>query len=249
MTNNHSQTTTKWNPGWKLTAFVLFFLPILVTLAFWQLDRAEEKRQIIANEQYRRAQLPVALGQLDVTAAASYISVLLTGKFDNEKPFLLDNQQYRSRFGYEIISPFFDLNSNQTVLISRGWVQGSLDRSELPALAKVTGLQSLEVEIYVPLGKPFLLAEQTMGAAWPKVIQAVEVDKMAASLGSDVFPYVLRLKEANPGVYERHWQVVNVPVHKHTGYAVQWFVMAIVLVGLYVATGLGKFGHKDKEQD
>jgi cytochrome oxidase assembly protein ShyY1 len=41
--------------------------------------------------------------------------------------------------------------------------------------------------------------------------------------------------------------VVNVPVHKHTGYAVQWFVMAIVLVGLYIATGLGKFGHKDKE--
>jgi cytochrome oxidase assembly protein ShyY1 len=249
MANNQSQAAVKWNPGWKLTAFVLFFLPILVTLAFWQLDRAEEKRQIIANEQYRRAQLPVTLDQLDEASAASYISVLLTGEYDNETLFLLDNQQYRARFGYEIITPFFDLNSNQTVLISRGWVQGSLDRSELPVLKKVTGLQSLEAEIYVPLGKPFLLAEQIMGQAWPKVIQAIEVDKMAASLGSDVFPYVLRLKEDNPGVYERHWQVVNVPVHKHTGYAVQWFLMAIVLVGLYVATGLGKFGHKDKEQD
>jgi cytochrome oxidase assembly protein ShyY1 len=249
MANNQSQAAVKWNPGWKLTAFVLFFLPILVTLAFWQLDRAEEKRQIIANEQYRRAQLPVTLDQLDEASAASYISVLLTGEYDNETLFLLDNQQYRARFGYEIITPFFDLNSNQTVLISRGWVQGSLDRSELPVLKKVTGLQSLEAEIYVPLGKPFLLAEQIMGQAWPKVIQAIEVDKMAASLSSDVFPYVLRLKEDNPGVYKRHWQVVNVPVHKHTGYAVQWFLMAIVLVGLYVATGLGKFGHKDKEQD
>ena len=59
---------------------------------------------------------------------------------------------------------------------------------------------------------------------------------------------MLRLKDNNPGGYERHWQVVNVPVHKHTGYAVQWFTMAIVLVGLYIVTGLGKFGHKDKEQ-
>jgi cytochrome oxidase assembly protein ShyY1 len=126
-------------------------------------------------------------------------------------------------------------------------VPGSLDRSELPALEKLAGLQSVEAEIYVPLGKPFLLAEQVMSDTWPKVIQAAEVDKMAASLGQKLFPYVLRLKEGNSGVYERHWQVVNVPVHKHTGYAVQWFVMAIVLLGLYVFTGLGKFGHKDKE--
>jgi cytochrome oxidase assembly protein ShyY1 len=249
MANNQSQVAVKWNPGWKLTAFVLFFLPILVTLAFWQLDRADEKRQIIANEQYRRAQLAVTMDQLDEASWVSYVSVLLSGNFDNQQSFLLDNQQYRGRFGYEIITPFFDLNSNQTVLISRGWVQGSLDRGELPVLDKVTGLQSLEAEIYVPLGKPFLLAEQVMADTWPKVIQAAEVDKMAASLGQELFPYVLRLKEDNPGVYERHWQVVNVPVHKHTGYAVQWFAMAIVLVGLYVFTGLGKFGHKDKEQD
>jgi cytochrome oxidase assembly protein ShyY1 len=187
------------------------------------------------------------MDQLDEASWVSYVSVLLKGHFDNEQSFLLDNQQYRGRFGYEIITPFFDLNSSQTVLISRGWIQGSLDRRELPALDKVIGLQNVEAEIYVPLGKPFLLAEQVMSATWPKVIQAAEVDKMAASLGQEIFPYVLRLKENNPGAYERHWQVVNVPVHKHTGYAVQWFVMAIVLVGLYIATGLGKFGHKDKE--
>ena len=247
MTNNKSQIAVKWNPGWKLTLFVLFFFPILVTLAFWQLDRAEEKRQIIANETFRRAQLAVTIDKLEETSWVSYVSVLLNGNFNNEQTFLLDNQQYRGRFGYEIITPFFDLNSNQTVLVSRGWVQGSLDRSELPALEKPAGLQSLEAEIYVPLGKPFLLAEQVMSDTWPKVIQAAEVDKMAVSLGQKLFPYVLRLKEGNSGVYERHWQVVNVPVHKHTGYAVQWFVMAIVLLGLYVFTGLGKFGHKDKE--
>ena len=248
MANNLSQAAVKWNPGWKLTVFVLFFFPILVTLAFWQLDRAEEKRKIIANEQYRRAQPAVAMDQLDEASWASYVSVLLTGNFDNGQSFLLDNQQYRGSFGYEIITPFFDLKSNQTVLISRGWVQGSLDRSELPELEHITGLQSVEAEIYVPLGKPFLLAEQVMEDTWPKVIQAAEVDKMAASLGQKLFPYVLRLKDNNPGGYERHWQVVNVPVHKHTGYAVQWFTMAIVLVGLYIVTGLGKFGHKDKEQ-
>jgi cytochrome oxidase assembly protein ShyY1 len=126
-------------------------------------------------------------------------------------------------------------------------VQGSLDRAELPALEKVTGFQTVEAEIYVPLGKPFLLAEQVMADNWPKVIQAAEVEKMAVSLGQQLFPYIVRLKENNSGVYQRHWQVVNVPVHKHTGYAVQWFVMAIVLLGLYIFTGLGKFGHKDKQ--
>jgi cytochrome oxidase assembly protein ShyY1 len=247
MTNNQSQIAVKWNPGWKLTLFVLLFFPILVTLAFWQLDRAEEKRQIIANEQFRRAQPAVTMDQLPQELWVSYVSVLLSGNFDNERSFLVDNQQYRGRFGYEIITPFFDLNSNQVVLVSRGWVQGSLDRAELPALEKVTGFQTVEAEIYVPLGKPFLLAEQVMADNWPKVIQAAEVEKMAVSLGQQLFPYIVRLKENNSGVYQRHWQVVNVPVHKHTGYAVQWFVMAIVLLGLYIFTGLGKFGHKDKQ--
>ena len=244
MANEHDRRKLRWQPGWKLTLFYVFFLPLLIALGFWQLDRAEQKRQIVANEVDQRSQPARPLTALLANDSLAYVSVMLSGQFDNDHYFLVDNQQYRGRFGYEIISPFFDQASQQTVLVSRGWLRGSLDRRELPAVEKITTPVNLVGEIYVPLGEPFLLAEQQFDNAWPKVIQAVEVAKLAALLDGDVFPYVVRLDDDQAGVLERHWQLVNVPVAKHTGYAVQWFVMAIVLTALYVMTGFGKFGRK-----
>ena len=44
----------------------------------------------------------------------------------------------------------------------------------------------------------------------------------------------LRLAAGQPGALSVDWQVINVSREKHTGYAVQWFSMAAVLLLIFL---------------
>jgi surfeit locus 1 family protein len=248
MASNKKPVSQGWNPGWKLSLFVLALMPVLIFLGFWQLQRAAEKAAILADQLALRGQQAVALAAQDVASLRRYQPVVLTGEFLAGHDFLQDNQRYQGKIGYELITPFRLQASGQLVLVSRGWVAGSMDRRELPTVPSVTGDVVLDGEIYIPLGEPFLLAAQQWSEGWPKVIQAVDMPMADEALGETLFPYVVRLAETSPAVLDRHWQVVNVPPAKHTAYAVQWFAMAGALLILYVLTGSGRFGRIRSEQ-
>jgi cytochrome oxidase assembly protein ShyY1 len=237
-----------WNPGWKLSLFVIFLMPLLLYLGFWQLQRAEEKATLVANQSALREQAAAPLAEQKINSLKRFQPVLLTGEFQAGKDFLLDNQRYQGRIGYELLTPFRLQPDGQLVLVSRGWIAGSVDRQVLPRPSDIAGQVALSGEVYIPLGEPFLLAAQQWSADWPKVIQAVDFELASESVGETLFPYVIRLAPASPGVLDRHWQVVNVPPSKHTAYAVQWFAMAGALLVLYVLAGSGRMGRSRSKQ-
>ncbi|MEJ2417044.1 MAG: SURF1 family cytochrome oxidase biogenesis protein [Exilibacterium sp.] len=47
--------------NWKISALTIFLLPVLVCLGFWQLQRAQEKRNLLAEYQQRWNVGPVDL--------------------------------------------------------------------------------------------------------------------------------------------------------------------------------------------
>jgi len=66
---------------------------------------------------------------------------------------------------------------------------------------------------------------------WPARVGWVSAARAEAELyGEDFFPYQLRLDQDSPGALQTGWATVSVQPAKHTGYAVQWFVMALVLL-------------------
>jgi cytochrome oxidase assembly protein ShyY1 len=67
-------------------------------------------------------------------------------------------------------------------------------------------------------------------------VQALDPATMAQQIGASVdpFPYVIRLAEGAPGVFIRDWPVISTTPEKHRAYAVQWFAMAAMLLGLYL---------------
>ncbi len=93
-------------------------------------------------------------------------------------------------------------------------------------------------QVYVAPGEPYLLAEQQLEQGWPKVIQAVEMDKlepaMSAQGAGSVFPYPVRIAAGGRGALSVNWQVVNMSPQEQHGYAVQWFAMAGVLLVFYL---------------
>ena len=222
-----SPRSLKFRFDWRATALVLLFLPIVISLGFWQLDRAEQKRQLQALFDQRQINGAVDILLLDQDADLRYQPVRLLGQFRNQKTLYLDNRIYQGRFGYEIITPF-ELADNRLVLVNRGWLAGDPGRRSLPEVEAIAGRHELLAEVYVPHKAGFNY-QQSVSAGWPKVMQSVNPAALAEELGV-VFPYTVRLSGGSAGSYQANWPIVNIQPGKHTGYAFQWFSMAVALL-------------------
>ena len=236
--------------NWKLTAFYLVFLPILLSLGVWQLDRGAEKRALLEQFEAMRNQPGVELGvalqhagkQPDKKAVLRYTKVRLEGRFDNQRTFLLDNRINRGRIGYEVLAPFRlakpvkeNGQSIEWVWVNRGWLAAGKTRADLPPVPPVSGLTIIEGLLDPQLGKPLVLSETAFSGTWPEVVQRLDHAKMAGrlQLSDSMFAHQLRIDTANPAALDVIWQPVSMSPAKHTGYAVQWFAMAIALTFLY----------------
>jgi cytochrome oxidase assembly protein ShyY1 len=225
----------KFDFEWRITLFTLVMVPLMVSLGFWQLERAQDKAHLAAAFEERQQQAPAPISGLwDKTAEAlAYLPVQLIGSFLPDKYFLLDNQVQHGQFGYDVLRILQLSDGGGTVLVNLGWVAGDAARRVLPAVPMVDGTVEISGHIYIAPGEPFMLAEQQLGNAWPKLIQAVEMDKLAPTLaalqGDSVFPFPVRVDAGEPGALQVDWQLVNMSPQTHQGYAVQWFAMAAVL--------------------
>jgi cytochrome oxidase assembly protein ShyY1 len=51
------------------------------------------------------------------------------------------------------------------------------------------------------------------------------------------------------GGFVREWPVVNMQPAKHTSYALQWFGLTLVLVVVYILTGLQQPGSNEENDE
>ena len=225
-----SETRVKIQWDWKATVLALALLPVLLWLGFWQMDRAEEKKQLQALYNKRMASPALPLSALQTPEAMRYQPVIIEGEYLPQWNLLLDNKVYRGSFGYEILTAFKLNNKQQWIWVNRGWIAGDRARLSLPNIPlPPSGQQHVNAEIYIPQGKVMQLGEDN-NKAWPRVVQAINIQALAKELKQDMFPYSARLAPAEAGVLERNWLVVNIEPAKHTGYAVQWFALAVVAI-------------------
>lgn len=218
-----------------MTVFTLALLPVLLSFGFWQLDREQQKIQLQAQYNQRASQTPVEARDVDWNSTdLGWIAVKATGRFNSAQQFLLDNRIHQSRVGYEVISPF--VTDYGTILVNRGWVAQGPSRAELPDVEISEAEIGIVGHIYVPDGETMVLAADTPDAGnWPILIQRVDVTQMATLIGSDdTKPFVVRLTDESAAVLQTNWVAINMRPETHRGYAIQWFLMAAVLLILYV---------------
>jgi|OpeIllAssembly_1097287.scaffolds.fasta_scaffold38643_2 surfeit locus 1 family protein len=235
----------------QFAALVLVLLPVLVGLGFWQLWRSGEKAEVLALLEARRGADPVgiAAARFEDPAAIDRLQVELRGQYVEGRDFLLDNRLFGGRVGYELISPFSD-DSGIVVLVNRGWLQAGRTREELPRVEPLSGRVSLRGEIYVPQDRRRL--QLYASAGWPKLVQAVDPPQMGSIAGVEMYPWLVRLHPGQPGVTEADWPAVNIQPERHVAYAVQWFLMAVALVAVFLLGGtnvLAWHRHKRKHGD
>ena len=225
---------------WRITLFTVILLPVLITLGFWQLSRADEKEALATMFDVRAQQAPASLNETalwDGTAdELGYLPVELQGELVQDSYLLLDNRILAGRYGNEVVA-LVNLGNGTSVLVNRGWVQSDPARLSMPDVPQPGGKRSSQGHIYVAPGDPYLLAQQQFEGSWPMTVQALEMQKLApivqAKTGTRLFPYPVRLNAGEDLALDIDWQVVNVRPEKHRGYAVQWFAMAGMLALLY----------------
>jgi len=235
-----SSTRLHLDLEWRTTVLTLVLLPVMLGLGFWQLQRAEEKALIGSQWEQRKLLPPVALQQVDWSdsRAMEYLPVQLRGQFLTDQYFLLDNRIHRGRFGYEVLGILLLEETGQPVLVNRGWIAGDSSRRSLPLVPLAGGTLTITGHVYVAPGAPYLLADLDLEPGWPKRIQAIEMDKLGLAVeevaAASLFPYSVRIDPGQPVALTVDWQIINISPEKHTGYAVQWFTMALALLIFFI---------------
>lgn len=207
------------------TLAVALLLPALLALGIWQLERADEKRALLAEFSTARAVAPVAFD----AALPRYARVRVAGRWD-PRQFLLDAQVERGQAGYRIFTPLALVDGSR-LIVDRGWVAAAADRATLPDIA----IAEAEVELEGLLDEfpqPGVRTGSSPDAAegWPRVVLYPTAETLTAALGVAVQSKLLRLDAEAAGA-----GALGFPPERHLGYAVTWFALAATLLVLWLA--------------
>ncbi len=221
---------------WKLSLLVVLFLPLLLRLGFWQLERAEQKRQLASVYQYQQSLPAIPFISDDKHSKdINYRPLILTGTYDNNRYWLIDNIPRNGEVGYEVVMPFNV--KGQWVLVNRGWVAAPLLRDQLPVIPALENSRTITGYFYSPSKNAVI----NSGASdwvepWPQRVLHLDLDVIEQSLEGSlpVYSKVFRINEESPSAFITDWPVMNTLPEKHHGYAVQWFAMSLALLLLYL---------------
>jgi surfeit locus 1 family protein len=133
------------------------------------------------------------------------------------------------RPGFFVLTPL-ELGPGDAVVVQRGWApRDLLDRTRLPVVDTPEGLVSVSGLIAPPPS-----ALYTFGADAPGPLrQNLDMVAYAQEIGVALRPWSLQQQGAADDGLLRRWPAPAVDVHKHYGYAFQWFALAALLVLLY----------------
>lgn len=229
---------------WVVLLAAIAVAALTARLGVWQLDRAAEKQAretLLAT----RDQAPLlALDDLPaggrIDAALAWRRAELPGRWLARHTVFLDNRQMGGRPGFYVVTPLL-LATGDAVLVQRGWVPRHFqDRTTLPEVPTPEGPVRLLVRVAPPPAKLLELGEGSGG----RIRQNLDPEGFSREIGvalrgwSAVQLDVARpLGETPAGAADglrRDWPAPASDVSKHHGYAVQWFSLSALTIGLYV---------------
>lgn len=241
----------------EVAAFAVFFA-LFCALGIWQLQRANEKRDI-ENRINARGIAPALIldgsnfpDETKDPAAneLEYQNIEVTGEFLPFGQLLIDNIIRNSKPGYDVMSVLKISGTEQTILVNRGWVAQGRSRTQFPEVEFPDGLQKLNGIIRTPSALPFVDASMTplsMQAPFSLWLYA-DLEKYRRESGLQLLPFAMLQNSDNGDGLLRDWPVYRAKVAMHIAYAIQWFAFAIIVSIILAGVGR-KRGRKAAKTD
>lgn len=229
---------------WPGIATLLIF-SFLLSLGFWQLDRAAQKEQI--DQKFRaNHKIPPILLNADKTLQQEqdlqWRNVIISGNFESAHQFLLDNQPMNFQTGYFVYTPFKLENDTTRILVNRGWVPANLDRQILPDIRLSEQTLTITGVATAPPTPGVVLSDNLTEFMKDGLIriQQLKLDQIESVTGHAFLPFVVRMDKNSPQGFIRDWVLPGSGAEKNYGYAFQWFAMAATLLIVYFAVNIKK---------
>jgi surfeit locus 1 family protein len=206
-------------------------------LGAWQLDRAAQKVALQTSLEQRRAMPELAASSLAAepgeAAAQHHRRVRLQGQWMSGHTVFLDNRQMNGHPGFFVVTPLWLPDQHRAVLVQRGWAPRDFrDRGRLPSLPAAPGTVTVEGRVAPPPARLYQMPGEDRGP----IRQNLELQAFEKEVGVRLAPVSVVQDGAtvpDDGL-SRHWPRPAVDVHKHYGYAFQWFALCALMAGLYV---------------
>ena len=217
-------------------SLIVATLVLLISLGFWQLDRANEKRAI-ENQIARANSGDVELiNSVEFLKEKEYYHVRLQGAYIDDKQFIYDNQIVDQISGYYVLTPFVLRGASNAILINRGFIPWNGRRDKLADIDVGAKLTEVKVQISKPVRRMELEESKTTGE-FPVLIQTLDLDEMSTMAALDFVSMVGLLSPESENGFVRKWEPYTGSIARHIGYAIQWFLMALVLafIGIRLA--------------
>ncbi|MDB9933573.1 SURF1 family protein [Candidatus Thioglobus sp.] len=224
-------------PSILITATFAF----LVSLGFWQLERADDKRSIEASIKQANTGSVELIKKEEGLQSKEYYEVRLQGKYLSDKQFIYDNQIVDQVSGYYVLTPYALEGQSKAILINRGFIPWNGRRDKVADIVIGQETREIKVQISKPI-KRMELKPSEVGIQFPVLIQSIDLQDMADRAKVDFSSVIGLLDASASNGFIRKWEPYTGSIEKHIGYAIQWFLMALVLaiIGIRIAIKQGK---------
>ena len=216
---------------------ILATMAFLVSLGFWQLDRADQKRTIEASIQKANTGVVELIVNQNELLNKEYYEVRLQGSYVSDKQFIYDNQIVDQASGYYVLTPFVLTGQSNAIMINRGFIPWNGRRDQLDDIAVDSAFREVKIQVSRPI-KRIELKTSDISNQFPVLIQAIDFDVIEEISSTSFVDVIGLLDPSSDDGFVRKWEPYTGSIEKHIGYAIQWFLMALVLGIIGIRIGL-----------
>ena len=108
------------------TIFYIFFSTIFVVLGFWQINRGNEKTEIIETFELQQVGQAIEFSN----DSQKWERVFISGELDDERIIYLDNVIHKGILGFKVLAPVF-IEDNKIMLVDFGWIKQPQSRDQV----------------------------------------------------------------------------------------------------------------------
>lgn len=213
----------------KILIFAIIFAPLTFSLGVWQVNRANEKIEILENYDKLLLSTPLALDN----DHKNWQPVKTSGTFED---FIIyeDNAILDGKAGYKIYH-LFKNSDNSYIFIHRGFVERNRIKNNLPEVEVPEGIKNLEGKVLKRTNNAFI---QNIQESDSRIIQEFDLsylkERHSSLKNKEIYEYLFNLQAENEMKFSAIEKPVNMSSSKHIGYAIQWFGLCAALIILTI---------------
>jgi len=215
----------------KILIFAIIFVPITISLGMWQIERANEKKLIIANYDKLLVSAPIALQKNQMLN--NWQPIETTGTYEDTVVYE-DNAINNGKAGFKVYHLFRN-DDGTFIFIHRGFIERNLIKNNLPEVEIPTEKKLIYGTTLFKQNNTFV---KNIEESDSRIIQefnaSLLIDKYPMLKDKYLHPFLFNLDIRDVNKYQPIEKPVNMTASKHIGYAIQWFGLCAALIILTI---------------